>query len=125
MNMINYVVVLIAAVFNMVLGFVWYGPLFGKMWMKFNGYTKADMDKAMKKGDMNVKYGMMFVASLVLAYGMNWVMSMSGTTGLVNGAMLGAMLWFFFTLTVQFSSWLFSGKKFGALLVDSLYYLVS
>ncbi|MBI3341870.1 DUF1761 domain-containing protein, partial [Candidatus Curtissbacteria bacterium] len=34
---INYMAVVAAAVVNMVLGFLWYGPLFGKPWMKMMG----------------------------------------------------------------------------------------
>lgn len=35
---INYVAVVLAAVANMILGFVWFGPLFGKLWILTNGY---------------------------------------------------------------------------------------
>ncbi len=122
----NYVALLVAGVFNMVLGFLWYGPLFGKMWMKYNGFTKEDMEKAKKEqGMMMAKYGMMFVASLVLAYFMSWLVGVGGAMDWVTGAMIGAMAWLGFTATVQFSGWLFSGKKTGAFLIDTGYYLVS
>lgn len=121
----NYLAILVAGVFNMVLGFLWYGPLFGKMWMKYSGMTNEDMEKAKKKGDMGMKYGLMFVSSLVTAYGMSWLVNMAGAGNWMTGAMLGAMVWLFYGATVQFSNWLFSDKKLGAFLVNTGYYLVS
>lgn len=121
----NYLAILVAAVFNMALGFVWYGPLLAKPWMKYNGYTKEGMDKQMKSGNMGLKYGMMFVSSLVLAYFMSWLVNMGGASNWMTGAMLGAMAWLGFAATVQFANWNFSGKKFGAFVIDTGYFLVS
>lgn len=36
---INFPIVLLAALVPMVIGFLWYGPLFGKAWMKASGMT--------------------------------------------------------------------------------------
>lgn len=36
---VNYLAILVAAVLSMVLGFLWYGPLFGKEWTKLMGVT--------------------------------------------------------------------------------------
>ena len=36
---VNLLAVLAAAVATMVLGAIWYGPLFGKSWMSAHGYT--------------------------------------------------------------------------------------
>ena len=47
---INYLAVLAAAVSNMVLGFLWYGPLFGKTWSKLMGWGEMTPEK------MNVGY---------------------------------------------------------------------
>ncbi|MDO8488446.1 MAG: DUF1761 family protein [bacterium] len=34
---VNYLAILAAAVLSMVLGFLWFGPLFGQTWMKLMG----------------------------------------------------------------------------------------
>ena len=36
---INWIAVLIGAVVNMMIGAMWYGPLFGERWMEENGFT--------------------------------------------------------------------------------------
>ena len=46
---VNYLAVLVSAIAMIVLGFIWYGPLFGKIWTKEMGWTKADMEEAKKK----------------------------------------------------------------------------
>ena len=41
----NWIGVILAAISAMVVGYVWYGPLFGKPWMKLVGITKEDIEK--------------------------------------------------------------------------------
>lgn len=58
---INYLAVLVAAVAAFVIGWVWYGPLFGKMWAKEKGMMPdASMGMWSMVGE--------FVAQLVTAY---------------------------------------------------------
>lgn len=45
---INYVAVLVCAVASMALGFVWYGPLFGKKWAQIIGVNTADLEARKK-----------------------------------------------------------------------------
>lgn len=48
---INYWAVLAGALASMVIGFLWYGPLFGKKWIEINGLSTEDITKreAMQK----------------------------------------------------------------------------
>ena len=39
---INYWAVVVAALSAFVVGWMWYGPLFGKSWMELNGFTDRD-----------------------------------------------------------------------------------
>ena len=47
---INYLAVLVCAILAMALGFVWYGPLFGKKWMKL--VCADEMTEEQKKASM-------------------------------------------------------------------------
>lgn len=42
---INYWAVLVCAVLSMVLGYIWYGPLFGKKWLEIVGANTMDMER--------------------------------------------------------------------------------
>ncbi len=41
---INYLAVLVAVVLQFVLGFLWYGPLFGEPWMEMVGLDMATVE---------------------------------------------------------------------------------
>lgn len=46
---LNYLAILVCGVISMVVGGIWYGPLFGKKWMHIIGVAPADMEEC-KKG---------------------------------------------------------------------------
>lgn len=54
----------VAALIPMVVGSVWYGPLFGKAWMKTNGFT----EESLKGGNMLVILGLSYILSILLAF---------------------------------------------------------
>lgn len=61
---INPWAVLAAALINFVIGGLWYSPvLFGKVWMKANGFTEEDL----KRGSPAVIFGVSFVLCLLMA----------------------------------------------------------
>ncbi len=39
----NIIPIIVAALATLTVGFVWYGPLFGKAWMKENNFTEAEL----------------------------------------------------------------------------------
>ncbi len=49
---INYWAILLGSVLSMVVGSIWYGPLFGKMWINIIGLNPEDQEKRkeMQKG---------------------------------------------------------------------------
>lgn len=117
---INYLALIIAAIIPMIVGFIWYGPLFGKQWMKLAGVTKKDMEA--KKSEMPKTYGIMLVASLVMAY----VLSQFVTTGgAISGAMVGFWIWLGFVVTVKLTDVLFNGNPKQLFYIDISYRLVS
>lgn len=66
---VDYLAILACGVASLVLGFVWYGPLFGKKWMEIIGATAADRQarKEMQSKAMPL-YVITFVLSLFQAY---------------------------------------------------------
>jgi len=62
---VNYLAIAAGAVFSMVLGFVWYGPLFGKKWIEIMGVDPADLEarKKMQKS-AGPLYGVQFLLTL-------------------------------------------------------------
>lgn len=89
---VNYLAIGVCAVLSMVIGGIWYGPLFGKKWMEIIGSDPKDK-KAMaeiQKG-MGTLYLVQFLLSLfqvyVFAY---YVKGWSEVSGVMNGLWIWA-----------------------------------
>ena len=124
---INYLAVLLAAVANIVLGFLWYGPLFGKQWIAMMGFTKESMDEAKKKG-MAKSYALMALGSLimsyVLAHSFIFASAYTQTPGAVGGLMVGFWSWLGFVAPVTLGTVLWEGKTWKLWILNSGYYFV-
>ena len=121
---INYVAVFVAAIVSMVVGFLWYGPLFGKMWMKMSGVTQKQIEEAKKKG-MTTSYVVAFVGSLVMAYILAHFVRYVGATTAAAGMQLAFWLWLGFIVTVKLGSVLWENKPMQLFFLDCAYYLVT
>jgi hypothetical protein len=64
-----FVLALIAAILNLLLGFVWHGPLFGKKWAYALGMSREDMvmDKSAQRA-MYIRMAINTVAGYIMAF---------------------------------------------------------
>lgn len=124
---INYFAVVVAAVSAMVWGFLWYGPVFGKIWIKEMGWTPESIEAAKKKG-MAKQYVLQAVGALVMAYVMAHVFVFASTYtqtfGLVGGLMVGFWNWLGFVAPVTLGAVLWEGKSWKLWALNAGYYLV-
>ncbi|MCD6068296.1 MAG: hypothetical protein K0S33_3122 [Bacteroidetes bacterium] len=66
----NFLILLAAAVIPLIIGFIWYHPkVFGTAWMKTTGVTPEDG----KKMNMPLVFGLTFLFSFLIAFGMQFV----------------------------------------------------
>jgi len=121
---INYLAVAVAGIINMVLGFLWYGPFFGKSWMKLMGFTEEYINTARQKG-MTPTYIAAFVMAIVMAYVLAYFVSLSGAMTIATGMMIGFWAWLGFVLPIQSGSIFWEGKSMVLLLINAGYYLVA
>lgn len=113
----------------MVLGFLWYSPmLFGKQWMKLKGYKSMEECKEEQK-KMGPWYGLTFVMSLLTAYVLFHVMSMSMNffheTPLNTGLVSAFWMWLGFVMPTQTTATIFGEKKWKLFAIDTSYQLVA
>ena len=122
---INYWAVLAAAVANMVLGFLWYGPLFGAQWMKLTNIDKSKIDDAKKKG-MSKIYALAFLTSIVMSFILEYfILGYAQAGTILEGIVLAFLLWIGFFATTQLGSVLWEGKSAKLYFLNTLYYLAS
>jgi len=120
---INFWAVLVAAVVNMVVGSLWYGPLFGKMWKSLMGFTDESM-KNMKLSPTQAM-SMGFVTSLVMAYVLGHFVIIAGVIGVAGAWELAFWIWLGFIATVSLGGFLWEGKPFKLFVLNAVEQLVA
>lgn len=126
---VNYIALLGCVVFSMVLGTLWYGPLFGRLWSREMGWTEADKEAAMaKRGGMAATYALTALGALVMAYVLHHVITFgnayAGTAGIGGGLMGAIWCWLGFMVPVLLNEVLFGKKTRITLAINLGYYLV-
>jgi len=108
---INFWAVIVSAIVNMIIGSLWFGPLFGKKFMEVMGFEKLSEEerKNMQKG-MYRTYLAQFIACLVMFYALAWFMAAVGWAGAGNGALLGFIVWIGFFVPFKLGEELWGGK---------------
>ena len=97
---INLIGVLLGMLAFMVVGFLWYGPIFGKRWMALNGFT----EETMKDVNMPLMMAKGLTNSLLTAIGIAFMFNAFGVDSLMEAIHISAMLWFFFSATTAMLS---------------------
>ena len=78
----NYLAILACAVLSMVIGAIWYGPMFGRKWMEIVGANPDDQErrKQMQKEAMPL-YIIQFILTLVQVYVLNGLLIWTNAAG--------------------------------------------
>jgi uncharacterized membrane protein len=104
MPTLNYLSIFISSVAVFALGFVWYLPaVFGNTWLEAIGKRQEDLESPA----IPLIYS--FVANLIMASVMQWLMVYTGCRGIMNGALLGLLLGAGLIATSMCSDYLFCG----------------
>lgn len=110
---IDWLVIFIAAVLNMLIGFVWYSKwLFLDEWSKL---SKASMDK--KEMKKSIAFG--FINSLVIAFFLYYFEYYLNVATVSDGIYVGFIAWLGFAATTQISGVIWAKRPFKLFLIDS------
>lgn len=117
---LNYTAVILAAVINMVLGYVWYArKVFGNAWM-------ADLGKkSMELKNPGQGYALMVLASLVIAYTLAKLVGYADAVGFGEGMMLGLLAGVGLVATTEAANCLYEGRPSRLFLINAGYPVVS
>jgi hypothetical protein len=116
----NYWAIIVSALSTFLIGGLWYSPaVFGKAWMKENGFTEEDM----KKGGMGKIFGLAFFLALISA--MNLAMFMGPEDDPKMGALWGFLAGFGWVATFVGTHYLFERKTFKLFLINAGYSVVA
>lgn len=121
---VNYIAVILAAVSAIVLGFLWYGPFFGKPWMKAMGMSKESMDKSKKEG-MSQTYVLMTLTALLKAFVL--AVLLGSLAVMTSSAALTAVfvLWLGFSVPLIMGDQLWGDKPWNLFVINAAYEIVA
>ncbi len=119
---VNWMAVIACGVISMIVGSIWYGPLFGKRWTKLLSFTKEEMEKGKK--EMPKTYTMMFAGSLLTSFVLAVTISMAQEPSAMAGITAAFWLWLGFIVAVKLSEVLFEKKAWELFYIECGYYLV-
>ena len=122
---INIWAVLVATLSTFAVGAVWYGPLFGKAWMKAVGYTEENV----QGHNMGKIFGLAFLFELIMAFNLAMFLTgspeaaatMTGATGAFYGFLAG-FGWIFFALAVNS---LYEDRSWQYIFINGGYWSIS
>ncbi len=120
---INYVAVVGAAVAAFILGWLWYGPVFGKAWMGMMGYTKESM-KSMKM-TMGTAMTLGFISTLVMSYVLARFMAVWHVADVMGAFKLTIQIWLGFIATVTLGSVLWENRAPKLFFFNVIYQFVA
>jgi hypothetical protein len=115
--------VVAAAIASMVVGMLWYGPLFGKEWMKLMKISPAKMKQMGKSAGNSYFYA--FVAALISAFVLSIFINFANATTIGEGAVIGVWAWLGFIATTTLNSVLWEGKSENLYLLNNSHQLVN
>ncbi|MBL7857790.1 MAG: DUF1761 domain-containing protein [Cyclobacteriaceae bacterium] len=117
---LNYLAIALAALSTFVLGGLWYSPaVFGKAWMKENGFT----EEYLKKGNMIKIFGLAFLLALISS--INLAMFIGQEKDIALGAAYGFAAGFGWVATFVGTHYLFERKSFTLFLINAGYSVVA
>ncbi|HLG23971.1 MAG TPA: DUF1761 domain-containing protein [Candidatus Nanoarchaeia archaeon] len=119
---VNYWAVLVCGIISMFLGFMWYGPLFGKMWIGLMKFDKKKVEEAKKKG-MEKTFVVAFVSALIMNYFLALFVGYTQAATVIEGLQTGFHIWLGFIATIMLGSILWEGKPFKLYLLNVSHYL--
>jgi hypothetical protein len=112
--------VLVAALSTFMIGGLWYSPVvFGKAWMRENGFT----DESMKNSNMAKIFGLSFLLGLIAAY--NLAMFIGPEDQVVTAALYGFAAGAGWVATFIGTHYLFERKSFTLFLINAGYSIVA
>jgi E3 ubiquitin-protein ligase DOA10 len=122
---VNYLAVIIATLVSFFIGFLWYGPIFGKIWMKLNNIKSKDVKKAKENGMLKPMI-INFIGTLITAFVIASLIATLNLTTLNAAITLSFLLWIgFIASTTLLGSVLWDNKPWGLFILNGAYWLVN
>lgn len=120
----NFSVILVCAVLNMVLGFIWYAMIFSKAFIELMGLSPERMSDPDAQTAAVHGYFASFFSSVIMAFSLSYFIVYMDIDTAFDGFRLGILSWLGFTLTTMLPNHYFSMKPLKLALINIAYPMV-
>jgi hypothetical protein len=122
---INFIAVIVATLSTFLVGWLWYGPLFGKAWMNAVGLSEEELQQS----NMAKIFSLAFIFELIMAFNLAMFLTGSPEAAAQIDAGMGAFYgfltgfgWIFFALAVNS---LYEHKSWKYIFINGGYWSVA
>ena len=116
---IHWLAVVVAGLSGMVIGGLWYGPLFLKPWLRAEGKTKEEMGG----GHPAMVFGLATLLNLFSAFILDHTVATYGDPDMSLTVMITAGVALGFVIPAYGVNYLFAGRKLALFWIDAGYWL--
>jgi hypothetical protein len=130
---INFWPILISMILSVVLGFIWYGPLFGKQWMRLSGITMPDNKPGFNDMLKPIIISLVgtFLLAVCLTYLLEYKMAFLNSSnfgmsysGVSTGVCVAFLSWLGFIVPSQLNFVAWEGRPWKLFFIHTGYWLV-
>ena len=119
----NWLAILAAVVVTQILGFLWYGPLFGKPWMAGMGKTQEEIQAG---GNVGKAVAIGVICSIVMTVSLAIViLELSATPDLTSGIKIGLLASIGFVATTLWSGAIYEDRNMTVTIISIAYQVVA
>ncbi len=127
LSVFNFPAILVAALAAFFVGFMWHGPVFGKVWMKLMKISAADMKKGQKEmgKKMPLYMAIAYLQQLVTSFLMALFSLMLGASDTFSSVLLAFLIWIGFIATTLLNGVLWEKRTVPLYLFNIAYQFVN
>jgi len=116
---VNILAVLVAAIVQWLLGYLWYGVIFNK---DYKALVQKDSTKAPNAGAV---MSLIFICNLILCFALVKIVVLTGWLTFGRGSLVGAVCGLGFVAPPMFAQHISEGKPFKLFGINALYWLIA
>jgi hypothetical protein len=114
---VNHLAVIVSAIVYFLMGSLWFSTLFGSLWVQELKNHNVVI-KQPSTGDLTAKMLQTFLANIVTAYAMAFLVIMTGSTTLLSGLFLGILTAVGFAATTLGGVFTWESRSLKLFLID-------
>eukprot|EP00483_Globobulimina_turgida_P004172 UN04180 len=107
---------------SMVLGWLWYGPLFNDIWIEYNNFSPRSKKRWLEKGHGNGPIVQTLCSFIIMATIVQYIVFVTNTDSVLSGLYLGALLWAGFAFPLKMVHYVHTPRKKKVIVLLDLAY---